>query len=164
VFAHLAIPHEPYVYRGDCRHRVPYWPEDDRDDAAVRSAYLEQIECVNRKLLALTRVLARRPRPPIIVIQADHGHGRFGRLTPMLKDVTASQVAERIAVFAAYYLPGSHVDTVSETITPINVMRLVLRRYFGARLPEVEDASYWSGWERPYQFTKVWSATTGGDQ
>jgi hypothetical protein len=34
-------------------------------------------------------------------------------------------------------------------------MRLVLRYYFGADLPRLEDASYWSPTVAPYQFTRI---------
>ncbi len=50
VFAlvHLTVPHEPYIYRGDCRHRAPYWPtsDDGQDSARVRQAYVQQIRCL----------------------------------------------------------------------------------------------------------------------
>jgi hypothetical protein len=159
VVAHLTMPHEPYLFRSDCSARPEYWPERDngKDSAAVKAAYLEQIGCLNRKLVAVVdSILVHSPRPAVILIQADHGHGRLGRKLPSLDAVPAPQVAERLSVFAAYRLPGMAGDEVVDSVTPINVVRLVLRRYFQADLPPLPDASYWSSAERPYDFKKLY--------
>jgi hypothetical protein len=157
AFAHLALPHEPYVYYGSCAHRQPYWPLDDTEDTiVVKQAYVAQIECLNRKLLVLIDAIQKRAStPPVILLQADHGHGRLGRIAPGLDAVAPWQVAERRAVFAAYALPGVPADEVSDSITPVNIVRLMLRHYFSADLPNRPDVTYWSGWTRPYRFTRL---------
>jgi hypothetical protein len=157
VFAHLTLPHEPFIYHSNCDHRVPYWPVDDtREKLAIKRAYIEQIECLNAKVLTLVDSLRRRSRtPPVILLQSDHGHGRLGRLAPDLEHAAGWQVAERVAIFAAYFLPEVPSDSVSDSISPISAARLVLRHYFSADLPALVDATYWSGWERPYRFTQI---------
>jgi hypothetical protein len=158
ALVHLTLPHEPYLFRSDCRVRTAYWPErDDGDEAlAVKKAYIEQVACANRKLLsAVDSILAHSPEPPVIIIQADHGHGRLGRKLPDLAHSPEPQVAERLSVFGAYHLPGVAPEEVSDSVTPVNVLRLVLRHYFGADLPPLPDASYWSSNDRPYDFTRL---------
>jgi hypothetical protein len=157
VFAHLTLPHEPYVYYRACAHREPYWPLDDgADTLALKRAYVEQIECLNRKLLILVDALRKRSgTPPVILLQSDHGHGRLGRLAPGLEAAAPWQVAERRAIFAAYSLPGVSPEEVSDSISPVNVTRLVLRHYFNADLPKRPDVTYWSAWTRPYRFTRL---------
>ena len=157
VLAHLSLPHEPYLYHADCTHREPYWPVAAGmlgDEEATRG-YLDQISCVNRKVAVLVdSILTRSRRPPVILIQADHGHGRLGRL-PEYEKVSAKQLRERMSVFSAYLLPGVDAGGVGDSITPVSVMRLVLRHYFGADLPPMEDASYWSTEERPFELTRI---------
>ncbi len=157
AFAHLTLPHEPYVYDSRCRHREPYWPLDDAADTiSVKSAYVAQIECLNRKLLTLVDELRKRSRAqPVILLQSDHGHGRLGRTAPGLEAAAPWQVAERSSIFAAYSLPGVPAAAVSDSISPVNITRLVLRHYFGAELPELEEVTYWSAWSRPYRFTRI---------
>ena len=87
-------------------------------------------------------------------LQADHGHRRFGALPPIEK-LNAEQVRERTSVFAAYYLPGLSSAAIAESVTPINALRLVLRTYFGADLPPLEDASYWVQKDEPLQVTRI---------
>lgn len=157
VFAHLVLPHEPFLYNADCTHRDPYWPANAgmlRDEEA-NQGYLAQISCLNLKVAALVdSILARSRRPPVILLQSDHGHGRMGPL-PDLKYVDAYRLKERMAAFTAYLLPGLEPSRISDSITPVNAMRFVLGHYFGADLPLVEDASYWSSENEPLDFTRI---------
>ena len=109
----------------------------------MHRAYVEQVRCVNLQLETFIRhVLEKSPRPPIIILQADHGNGRFpfGR-PPDLGDISLDQLTERTDIFAAYYLPGAHV-ALYDSITPINVLPIILRTYFGASIPPLEDHTY----------------------
>jgi hypothetical protein len=158
AFLHLTVPHEPYLFRADCSVREPYWPErdDGPEGAAVKAAYTEQITCLNRKLIDLVDAIrARSTVPPIILIQADHGHGRLGRDLPALQGLPPEKVAERLSVFAAYHFPGLPADSISDHITPVNAVRLMLREYFDTPLQPVPDVSYWSSADRPYLFTRM---------
>lgn len=157
-FAHFLLPHEPYIYDADCSHREPYWPwtDDGREELKVKTAYVEQIRCTNRKILSLVDSLQRKSAvPPIIILQADHGHGRFGREQPPFRGLPPAQVEERARVFAAYYLPGAPDTLFYDSITPLNAMRRILSHQFGAELPRLPDKTYWSGRIPPYQFTSI---------
>jgi hypothetical protein len=158
VLAHLIVPHEPYVYDADCGHRRPYWPLSDAGSEAepVKAAYVAQIRCVNRKVEVLVReIISRSERPAIILLQADHGHGRLGRDVPPLAGASAGQVEERADIFAAYRLPGAPSGLVSDSIGPVNAIRAVMRYYYGLNLPPLAEATYWSSDSRPYDFTRV---------
>ncbi len=157
VLAHLMVPHEPYMYGPRCEHRTPYWPSADDAEhwPRARLAYLDQIRCVNQKLLQLVDAIRENSSvPPVILIQSDHGHGRLGRQWPLLHEVSSSQVAERSSVFAAYSIPGLS-EIVPDTITPVNAMRLALRTSLGADLPPLPDRTYWSTVKSPYDFTRI---------
>ncbi len=157
VLAHLLLPHEPYIYHADCSHRDPYWPlgTGRLGDGEATQGYLDQISCANRKVAVLVdSILMRSRRPPVILIQSDHGHGRLGNL-PEYEQVNAYQLRERMSVFSAYHLPGVDTGMVGDSITPVTIMRLVLRHYFGADLPPIEDASYWSPDGRPLELVRV---------
>ncbi len=146
------------MYDADCGHRRPYWPNaDDGPDAETgKAAYVAQVRCVNRKVEELVKaILGRSTRPAIILLQADHGHGRLGRDLPPLSGASAARVEERIDIFAAYLLPGAPRGLVHDSIGPVNTMRSVMRYYYGLDLPPLEDASYWSSAGRPYEFTRV---------
>ena len=158
VLAHLTVPHEPYLYRDDCQHRPPYWPnrDDGAEAAQIRAAYLAQIRCLNSKLETLISAWqARALVPPVILLQADHGHGQSGRYVPAAEALSSAQVADRVSVFAAYLVPGSEPSVLPDTVTPINAMRFMLRHTFGADLSPLDDATYWSAFRAPNALERV---------
>ncbi|MGH7630924.1 MAG: sulfatase-like hydrolase/transferase [Gemmatimonadales bacterium] len=158
VFAHLALPHEPYLFAADCSHTKPYWPErDDGPEAEqVKAAYVAQVQCVNRKLERLVQELDRTGgRPAIVVLQSDHGHGRLGRDLPALEDVTADRIAERVDIFAAYHLPGAPAGLIPDSMGPVNAMRAIMRHYYGFDLPPLEESTWWSSRDQPYKLTRI---------
>lgn len=163
VFAHLLLPHEPYVFDESCRHLKPYWPPTDyvAEQAPIRRAYTAQIECLNSKLDELVgRILEYSRVPPIILLQADHGHGMMA-VDPMrgeqlpLAQLQPAQVAERTSVFAAYHLPGNGSDVFYDGITPVNILPAVLNHYFDAGIPLQEDAIYWARLHPPFELTRL---------
>jgi hypothetical protein len=157
ALAHLSLPHEPFLYHADCSHRDLYWPVGAGlpDDDEANRGYLDQIRCANRKLaIVVDSILARSRRPAVILLQADHGHGRIGHLPPFEK-LNAYQLRERMSVFAAYRLPGLPAGTVRDSVTPVNALRLMLRHYFGAALPPLEDASYWGLEDKPFDLVRI---------
>jgi hypothetical protein len=60
-----------------------------------------------------------------------------------------------MSVFSAYLLPGLPSGVISDSVTPVNAVRLVLRHYFGADLPPLEDAGYWAQKHRPMELTRI---------
>jgi hypothetical protein len=60
-----------------------------------------------------------------------------------------------MSVFSAYRFPGLGADSLGDSITPVNALRLMLRYYFGADLPPREDASYWATQSPPFEFVPL---------
>jgi arylsulfatase A-like enzyme len=158
VFAHLTVPHEPYIYDARCGHRDPYIPErDDGPEAGqVRAAYVAQVRCTNEKVERLvTDILSHARRQTIIVLQADHGHGRLGHDQPALKEALPWQVAERTDIFAAYFLPDHPAGLLSDSIGPVNAIRAIMRHYYWLPLPPLPEHTFWSSSAHPYAFTRI---------
>jgi len=138
VFAHLLVPHFPFVFDRDCspRHHIQgtlgFRGPDDVE------AYVDQLVCVNKMVEALAdEILARSEVPPIIVLQADHGP------------------SEEMGIFNAFYLPEDGRSYLYSSITPVNTFRLIFDFYFGTNLGLLEDKSYFSNYSHPYQFIQV---------
>jgi hypothetical protein len=151
VFAHLLKPHEPYVFRRDCQVQ----PRQREDDYA--GLYLEQLQCMNRLLLAtVRRIQAASPIPPVILLQGDHGTKALHAISYHRPEEVPPQAArERFGAFGAYYLPGGGAEAFGDTVTVVNVMGNVLRHYFGAHLPRSGDDQYISPARFPYNFLRV---------
>jgi hypothetical protein len=158
VFAHLVLPHEPYIFNADCSHRTPLWPRTaaESNEPEARTAYVEQIQCTNSKLLqVISELLERSETPPIVILQADHGNGRLGGEFATLHGASREQIEERIDPFAAYYLPGHAEGVVYDSITPVNVLPRIFNHYFHADIQLQPDATYWSTWQEPFDFVRV---------
>jgi hypothetical protein len=159
VFAHLTIPHEPYVFNADCSVREPFWPSYTvvQDETPEKRAYVAQIMCLNTKLKEMVdHILHDSPSPPVILLQGDHGHGRIPLHIPDFESVTPDRIEERTHPFAAYYLPGANRGIVYDSISMVNVFRTVFRQYFQANLLPLPDKTYWSPGTNIFKFTRVY--------
>lgn len=159
VYAHWLLPHGPYRFGPNCEPRGPRWvfgPNRIAEDSVDRRMYIEQLECTNRKLLEFVDVvLAADGDMPVIILQADHGHGRYGRDPPALSEAQPDQVVERFDVFAAYAGPGSLADSLAAVRSPVNLFRTLFRVQWGVNEPPLPDESYWSDPQRPLLLERV---------
>ncbi|HUW56289.1 MAG TPA: hypothetical protein VMZ92_06610 [Planctomycetota bacterium] len=168
VFAHLLTPHHPFVF-GPNGEPVDPQPLNAHADGWLggrlsedyRTFYAEQLRCVNTKLKeAIDGILAKSARPPVIILQGDHGPRsllRPGGPTP-------EAIRERFSILNAYYLPGKGTDDLRPDITPINSFRIVLNRYFGTNHEMLEGRYYYSTMVRPYDLKDVSAEVRGGMQ
>jgi hypothetical protein len=139
VFAHIVAPHEPFVF-GPQGENVALEGRDDEDDYIP--AYRDQLNYVNIRTLDIVKNILRESNtPPIIIIQGDHGAG------PVTNE-------ERMAILNAIHLPGGDEGLYSN-ISPVNNFRVIFNRFFGGELEMAEDASYYSIYDDPYNFTEV---------
>jgi len=98
---------------------------------------------INKQIKAIVRdILANADRQPVIVIQGDHGSIQV-------------QGDARMAILNAYYLPGDDPAPLYASISPANTFRVIFNRYFGGSYPLLEDVSYYSTYQAPYDFRIV---------
>lgn len=147
IFAHILVPHPPFVFDAAGNPLHPNYPfsfNDGSDFPSGNDAYLQgytkQLEYTNQQLKKLIDTILRDSKtPPIILLQADHGPG-------MLTDFSSSEnscLKERFSVFSAYYLPDASSEDIPIDITPVNLFRIIFNKYFQADIPLLENASYY---------------------
>ncbi len=140
AFAHVMAPHWPYVFDESCE------PPSLAQRTDHTEGYLGQLQCVNSMVLDVVgRLLRESERPPVILIQSDHGTAslKFNN-EPSVKHVGDEAARERFGAFGAYYLPDSGAAAFGDSVTVVNVLGNVLRYYFGAELPPEPDDHYLS--------------------
>jgi hypothetical protein len=139
VFAHIILPHPPFVF--DEQGNAVNYPEPLSAEEYAK-AYRAQVIYLNQRLLPLLQtILAESNPPPIIILQGDTGPGRVSH-------------SGRMAILSALYLPG-YADVLPTSLTPVNNFRLVFDAYFNASLTRLEDDSYFSLYTAPYDFEPV---------
>lgn len=135
VFAHIISPHWPHVFGPDGE------PVHQHQDSA--SGYRDQVLFINKKIEpVLAEIIARSSRPPIIIIQGDHGS-------------VIESPFRRMSILNAYYLPDGGNQQLYENISPINTFRLIFDYYLGADYELLPDVSYYSLYDQPYDYTVV---------
>lgn len=148
VFAHILSPHPPFVFDANGRPTQPDWSyslsdgdEYDGDWETYRQGYTNQVSYLNRKLIQMVdAILARSSRPPVIIIQGDHGPGSsFNWSSP-----EQACLWERAGILNAYYLPGDGAQALYPGISPVNSFRVILNAYFEAGLSLLPDETYFT--------------------
>lgn len=147
VFAHVVSPHRPFVFGPGGQARVKpnlfdYETYEERMDW-YRRGYADQVEYLNQKLLPVLRRLIEASEPaPVVLLQSDHGPEE-------------GSAEDRMGILSAYYLAGRGAEPLYSTITPVNNFRLIFGEFFSAELPSLPDRSYYSTYDRPYDFRSV---------
>jgi len=133
VFVHLIIPHPPFVFGPDGEEiRVPYDPLTDTyaEDDFWRG-YRDQVLFINKQIVPLlSSLIEHSATPPVIVLASDHGTDH------------TSNVQNDFLNLEAYYLPGNAVPLVYDTMTPVNIFRVIFNTYFNGHYPLLPDKSY----------------------
>lgn len=131
VFAHILIPHVPYVFAPDGSLRTDsgfYGGEriEPVNDAYRIEGYTGEVAFINSQMLPILRRIVTESRvPPVIVLMGDHG----------LRD------QNRFQIFNAYYLPGG-ADALYPAITPVNSFRVIFNQEFGTTYNLLPDITY----------------------
>jgi hypothetical protein len=163
IFAHLIIPHPPFVFG---QHGEPLNPKGGfyfsdgshfmKIMRATKDEYVEsyrkQVMFINSKIeTTLDCMLSKSTRPTIIILQSDHGPGS------MLdwENPDNTYFKERLSILNAYYFPDNDYIHLYNGISPVNTFRIILNHYFGANYELLEDKSYFSTWSQPYNFIDV---------
>ncbi|MBA3620991.1 MAG: sulfatase-like hydrolase/transferase, partial [Euzebyales bacterium] len=125
TFAHVLLPHGPFVFHHDgrraTRSQVRAWKKG--------RAYREQVRFTNSQILeALDELLAvPEDQRPIVVVQADEGPDskRYGRMRARGREdafnwatATRSELRLKFGILNAYYLPGAEAAGLYPSISP----------------------------------------------
>jgi hypothetical protein len=148
VFAHILVPHPPYVFNAD--GSMP--TAEERRSRPETEEYVEQLLWTNARVLAAIDHLLDVPagEEPIILLQADEGpwpvaFSRNQRNFQWL-DAAPAQIQQKFGILNAFHLPG--VDAaeagVTDRTSPVNEFRIVFNSYFGSDLPLLPDVTYLS--------------------
>lgn len=155
VFAHVMMPHEPFLFG---RKGQPVRAEEGVDGEVwwkvTRDGFRDQTVFLESKLLeVIDSIVAKSSQRPIIILQGDHGPNSAGDLTK--PEPNKNLLVERYGVFSAYLLPEKLRGTIPDTITPVNLFRVVLNDQLGSKFEMLPNKSFYSAYPYPYRFIDV---------
>ena len=163
VFAHILAPHPPFVFDSEGKAQTSrarftfgdgnHWRMvHDPAGISYRRLWVSQAVYVVKRLEeAVERILAESPRPPIIIIQGDHGPGSGTNWD----SVGGTDHTERFSIFNAWYVPDDLDIPLRDDQTSINTFPLLLDAVFGAELPLGENRHWFARMREPYRFFEI---------
>lgn len=159
VFAHLLIPHDPYVFDtdGSFTGRAVV-RERGRDES-----YRRQLEYANARMLGLIDRIIDSDEDAVIVLQADEGpfperyqEDEWGF---EWRDATDAELEEKFGVLHAMRVPGADLVEAGfeDDMTLVNTWRVLFNARFGTDLPMLPDR-IWAH-ESLYRFFELFEIT-----
>jgi hypothetical protein len=164
VFAHFMAPHPPFVFNelgNPVSSDKPYTMGDafsgfSGSQQEYVKGYLNEVQYMNREMMdVIDTILADSEQPPIIILQGDHGPGVFFSQ----RELNRTCLKERYSILNAYYFPDQNYKALYPSVTPVNSFRVVLNQYFATDLPLLEDRSYFSVSNAPFEYEDVTDQT-----
>ncbi len=166
VFAHLLTPHPPFVWGpggadlgshglfsfGDGND----WVNANRGEVVPYGLFWKhQAAWVMQRLeRTVDAILAASPRPPVIIIQGDHGPGsQLNWDYPQ-----ATNLTERFGIFSAWFLPPGLDVPLRDDMTSLATFPALFAGLFGTPQPDLEEGMWFARMKYPYEYFK---ATTG---
>lgn|GEM_PF-1488635 len=155
VFAHFLLPHEPFIFGPD--GETVHIPEEVIGETwhpRTREGFKNQTIFVETAILGVVDEIIKKSKvQPVIIIQGDHGPNSTGSITtPTPND---NVLVERYGVLSAYLVPEPVRDSIYDTITPINIFRLLSNHLFGSAYELAQDRMYYTPYPYPYRFEDV---------
>ncbi len=152
VFAHILLPHPPYVFdaNGDI---VTFASASVEPEAQL---YADQLAFADAQVKATVSALLAGPpeTDPIVVIMGDEGPFLCRNVDCV--DPSVRRLGIRFGVLGAYYLPDQPAGFFPVDHTSVNTFRGILSAYFGADLPPLPDRSFdWPDNDHIYDFHDI---------
>lgn len=166
VFAHIIMPHEPYVFERDGSFldaglmKRRHWHRN----------YLEGVQFANTMMTRIADRLIAGPdeSDPIIIFASDEGPPPGNDASATNPDPeawvskTPRQLRQKFPILSALYLPGVKDPGIPQDLTPVNFFRSIFSLYFGADLPMLPNESYvWQDLDHLYDFTEITDQVAG---
>lgn len=136
VFAHILVPHGPYVFAPDGR----CLDELEARERGAEHGYIDQIAYADAIIRDVVQALqAEGRKSPVIIIQADEGPfpERDGRVP--WHEASGEELRIKTGILNAIYLPSGDYSRFRQDMTAVNTYRVVFNTVFGTEFPMLPD-------------------------
>ena len=149
VWAHLLLPHPPYLFGPNGEH-VESDTIEITDSWGDGVGYINQVMFANKKMTEFVESVKNNETQPIILIQGDHGSGGAS-----FTGLTDEKIRQRMTILSSMHLPGEIEFIPYDGITPVNSFRLIFNNYFDTNYEFLPDKSYFGNHKNPYDLKNV---------
>jgi hypothetical protein len=149
VFTHIENPHGPYVFDEDgsfqvedAYYRDKYFSAINEDYA--KEGYIKQVKFINERIKPIIEnILTSSEQQPVIILQSDHSNEE------------SEDPVDRMKILLAIYLPDNDFSKLYDSISPINIYRIIFDQYFDESLNLIKDRSFFSDRSDRYDLIEV---------
>jgi len=133
VYAHFFLPHPPFFYneRGESNNLDLVLKDSSYFS---KDLFLPYLKYTNRVMLKVVdSIFNKSTRPPVIIIQSDHGSTDYEGC-PDIPYLTVKN-------FAAFYFPDNNYTGLYDTLSNINTFPVLFNKYFKTAIPLQGDTA-----------------------
>lgn len=176
IFAHIIAPHQPYNFNAD--GSISATPNDDDSGRLIKDKYVGQLQYINSQIQqVLDSIKHNSGGHSVVILQSDEGpHPQElnehifdpGSADDELNNQNMNQLSDsdlalKYGTLAAYQIPGASAQDLKIGATNLNVFRLVLNQYFGAKMSYLPECYYAfpSGRNKPFVYEDITPRITG---
>jgi hypothetical protein len=130
IYTHFIMPHYPYLYD-------QYGNRTTINQAlnGGKKEYLESLIYSNKRYLSLIDSIQKNDRTnPIILFMSDHGFTKYS--------LSEADSSNNFKNFFSIHLPGNNYTEFSDSISNVNIFRILLNSQFKQKLPLLKDSSF----------------------
>ncbi len=106
--------------------------------------YRDQVTYVNGQLLKTIDRLLQQAKPPIIILQGDHGTRLYRSEHYSDTAISDQEHFERMSILNTCYFPDQNYGALKAGMTPISSFRVVRNTYLQQNMPLIDDRFYFS--------------------
>ena len=144
VFAHILLPHDPYVFNAD----GSFTGREQVAKLGQAESYRRQLSYGNTRLLGIVdRILEHSP-DAVIMLQADEGpfpaRYRADEWRFEWRHATDTELEEKFGILFAMRVPDADLEAAGlhDSVTPVNAFRIIFNARFGTDLPLLPDRTW----------------------
>ncbi len=133
VYGHYILPHSPYSFNrnGEILPSNTNNPLEKNSDP--RGGYYEQVLYSNNIINDLVTHIKRKNRKnTIIMIMGDHGYR---------DDLGVIDISGSYYNLSAIYFPDQNYESIHDSLSAVNIFRVVLNKYFNTKLRILKDST-----------------------
>ncbi|MFC1491873.1 sulfatase-like hydrolase/transferase [Nitrospinota bacterium] len=142
IFAHLVIPHPPFIVDGEC---VPYrkfldFLDKDRRNSPEHlfDAYKKQTRCANKMMREFAEILAKKGvlNDSLVIFMADHGSASGGQIFKSAEEWSPTDIRERFSVFFGVKFPQNKKGTIKKKAIQLLDLAPTILNVIGGSVPK----------------------------
>lgn len=152
VFAHILSPHMPYVFmeNGDVPTLLEQNDYEKKENG--KSTFVNNKKGLSNQILYINKLtnktidnILNKKRKSVIILVSDHGFSTKYSFSEGVYNIGIDDDIEtRFGNLTAIYFPDKNYSDLYQTMTPVNILRIVLNKYFNQQNSLLPEKNYYS--------------------